>query len=289
MERARIDGVELEYELRGSGQPVVLIHWGVGAVWAEPLLDEPALADGYRLLSYHRAGFAGSGRIEGSISMAEHAEHCRLLMRRVGIERAHVVGHSSSAVIALQLALDFPDAVQTLVLMESARPAPRTETQAEFVRAFVQPAVERYRAGDRTGAVDMWCRGVFGPDYLGPLEQGLPGALEQAVAAADTFFTQELPAVQQWSFTQEDASRVTHPVLAVLGEHSAPTFPERRDLLLAWLPNVEAFELPDATHLLHAQNPRGMAEGLADFFARHADHTRSISNVGNAASTGSSH
>src|SRR5262249_42044222 len=88
MKRALLDGVELEYELRGSGEPVVLIHWGVGVVWAEPLLDEPALADRYRLLSYHRAGFAGSGRIEGSISMAEHAEHCRLLMRQVGIERA---------------------------------------------------------------------------------------------------------------------------------------------------------------------------------------------------------
>ena len=288
MERARIDGVELEYELRGSGDPVVLIHWGVGAVWAEPLLDEPTLADSYRLLSYHRAGFASSSRIEGSISMADHAEHCRLLMRQVGINRAHVVGHSSSAVIALQLALDFPDAVQTLVLMESARPTPRTETQTEFVRAFVEPAVERYRAGDRAGAVETWCRGVFGPDYLGPLEQGLPGALEQAVAAADTFFTQELPAVQQWSFTHEDASRVTQPVLAVLGEHSAATFPERRDLLLAWLPNVEAFDLPAATHLLHAQNPRGMAEGLADFFARHPGHSRSTPSVGGTAGSGSS-
>jgi pimeloyl-ACP methyl ester carboxylesterase len=283
MERALIAGVELEYELRGSGDPVVLIHWGVGVVWAEPLLEEPALADGYRLLSYHRAGFADSSRIEGSITMADHAKHCRLLTQHLGIERAHIVGHSSSAMIALQLALDFPDVVQTLVLMESARPAPATETQAKFVRAFVEPAVKRYRAGDRTGAIDTWCRGVFGPDYLGPLEQGLPGALDQAVAAADTFFTQELPAVQQWSFTQEDAGRVTQPVLAVLGEHTAPTFRERRDLLLAWLPNVEAFDLPDATHLLHAQNPRGMAEGLADFFARHADHTRSVGSAGKTA------
>jgi pimeloyl-ACP methyl ester carboxylesterase len=288
MERARIDSVELEYELRGSGEPVVLIHWGMGVVWAQPLLEEPALADRYRLLSYHRAGFAGSSRIEGSISIADHAKHCRLLMRQVGIERAHIVGHSSSAMIALQLALDSPDAVQTLVLMESARPTPATETQAEFVRAFVEPAVERYRAGDRARAVDTWCRGVFGPDYLGPLEQGLPGALDQAVAAADAFFAQELPAVQRWSFTQEDASRVTHPVLAALGEHTAPTFPERRDLLLAWLPNVEAFDLPGATHLLHAQNPRGMTEGLADFFARHADHTRSVGSAGKTPGSGSS-
>jgi pimeloyl-ACP methyl ester carboxylesterase len=58
-------------------------------------------------------------------------------------------------------------------------------------------------------------------------------------------------------------------VLAVVGEQSAPTFPERRELLLSWLPNVETFELPGATHLLHVQNPRGMAEGLASFFARH--------------------
>jgi pimeloyl-ACP methyl ester carboxylesterase len=269
-ERVLIDGVELEYEARGSGEPVVLIHWGVGVVWAQPLLDEPALANGYRLLSYHRAGFAGSRSIQGSISMADHAEHCRLLMHKLGIERAHVVGHSSSAVIALQLALDFPDAVRTLVLMESARPTPHTETQAEFVRAFVEPAVERYRAGDKTGAVDTFFRGVFGQGYRGALEQGFPGAFDQAVADADAFFTQELPALQQWSFTQEDARRVTQPVLAVLGQHTAPTFPERRDLLLAWLPNVETFDLPDATHLLHGQNPRSMAEGLSGFFARHA-------------------
>lgn len=40
----------------------------------------------------------------------------------------------------------------------------------------------------------------------------------------------------------------------------------------SWLPNVEAFVLPNATHLLHVQNPRGMAEGLAAFFARHPIH-----------------
>jgi 3-oxoadipate enol-lactonase len=97
----------------------------------------------------------------------------------------------------------------------------------------------------------------------------LPKGFEQAVADADTFFRQELPALQQWSFTQEHASRIAQPVLAVTGEDTAATFPERRALLLSWLPNVEPFELPAATHLLHVQNPRGMAEGLASFYARH--------------------
>jgi pimeloyl-ACP methyl ester carboxylesterase len=270
MHRADVGGVELEYELRGSGEPVVLIHWGVSAIWAEPLLDEPALADHYRLLSYHRAGFGGSTPIDRPITMSDHSEHCQLLMRRVGIERAHVVGHSSSVPIALQLALDVPEAVHSVVSMDAARPSPSTEVQAAFRREFVEPAVEHYRAGDKRGAVDTFLRGVFGPHYRDPLEQGLPGAFDQAVSDADAFFSQELPALwQRWSFTEEDARRIRQPVLAVIGQNSAPTFPERRALLLSWLPNAEPFDLPEATHLLHVQNPRGMAEAMASFFGGH--------------------
>ncbi len=269
MERAAVDGLELEYELQGSGEPVVLIHWGFCAAWAEPLMDEPALAARYRLLRYHRAGFAGSDRIQGAVSMAEHAAHCAQLMRELGIGRAHVVGHSSSADIALQLALDFPDAVHTLALMEPARPVPATDDQAEFVRDFVAPAVQRYHAGDKAGAVDTFARGVFGSYYRGPLDRGLPRVFEQAVADADAFFAQELPALQQWSFTQQDARRIPQPVLGVSGENTAPTFPERLQLLLSWLPNVESFDLPGATHLLHLQDPQGIAEALASFYARH--------------------
>jgi pimeloyl-ACP methyl ester carboxylesterase len=269
LERAAVDGLELEYDLRGTGEPVLLIHWGVSVVWAEPLLGEPALADHYCLLTYHRAGFAGSSRIDGPVSIADHAEHALLLMRHLGIERAHIVGHSSSAVIALQLALDFPDAVKTLALMESARPVPPTQLQADFIRDFVEPAVRRYRGGDKAGAFDTFFQGVFGPDYRGALDQGLPGAFEQAVEDADAFFGQELPALQEWSFTREDAARITQPALAILGQFTAPTFPERRELLLSWLPNVEPFDLPGATHLLHAQNSHAMAEGLAAFYRRH--------------------
>jgi pimeloyl-ACP methyl ester carboxylesterase len=238
-------------------------------MWAEPLLEQPALA-GFRLLNYHRAGFGASGRLATPPTVARHAEHCRQLMSQVGIERAHVVGHSSSVAVALQLALDAPDAVRTLVLMDAARPAPATELQAAFRREFVGPAIERYGMGDTEAAVDTFFRGVFGPGYRDPLEQGLPGAFAQAVADAGTFFSQELPALWEgWSFTDVEARRVVQPVLTVVGERSAPTFPERRDLLLSWLPRAEAFELPGATHLLHVQNPSGMAQAIASFCGRH--------------------
>jgi pimeloyl-ACP methyl ester carboxylesterase len=268
-DRVAVNGVELEYELRGTGEPVVLIHWGIGAVWAEPLLDQPALAGRYRLLSYHRAGFAGSSRLDGPATMAAHAVHCHLMMRELGITRAHIVGHSSSVSVALQLALDAPQAVHTLTLMEAARPAPPTDTQQRFGTDVAQAAVQRYRAGDPAGAVDVFFRGVFGPGYRPALDHGLPGAFEQAVADAGAFFTQEMPALRQWPFTEHDARRIQQPTLAVLGTASPPMFAERHKLLLQWLPNAEPLDLPGLTHLLHAQDATAVAEGLAGFFARH--------------------
>jgi pimeloyl-ACP methyl ester carboxylesterase len=277
MVRAALEGVELEYEVRGSGEWVVLIHAGVFADWFKPLLEETALTERYRALSYHRIGYAGSSRLSGSVSIAQQAAHCRSLMRRLGIERAHIVGHSSGGNIALQLALDAPDAVRSLSLLEPALLAAPSGPQAGA--AVIGSATDlglvmhRYAAGDKAGALDAFMRGVSGPDYRVILEQSLPpGAFEQAIADADTFFGQELPALRQWPFTRKDASRVTQPVLAVIGAKStevSSVFGKRQELLLAWLPNVEAFVLPDATHLLHAQNPGGMAQGLAAFFARH--------------------
>ena len=53
----------------------------------------------------------------------------------------------------------------------------------------------------------------------------LPGAFAQAVADADTFFRIELPALEQWSFTQAEAGRITQPVLAVVGADSHALWP----------------------------------------------------------------
>ena len=89
------------------------------------------------------------------------------------------------------------------------------------------------------------------------------------MAEADAFFGQELPALQEWSFTEDDARTIEQPVLAVVGARTAPTFRERLELLASWLPRVETFELPEATHLLHLERPRAMAEAMASFYARH--------------------
>ena len=270
LSRIVVDDTELEYEERGSGEPVLLIHGSILADAFAPLLDVPALTERYRVISYHRRGFAGSARPEGEISIARQAADAQAVLAHLGITRAHVVGHSYGGAIALQLALDAPAAVHSLALLEPTLFA--VPSGEQFIAAVFGSAVERYGTGDRAGAVDTVLCGVAGAAGLAAVRRALPGAIELAETDADTFFRTELPALQAWRFASEEARRIGQPVLAVRGADSdsvAPVFGEGVAMLQGWLPQAEALLVPDATHGLPFMNPSGLAEGLTEFFARH--------------------
>lgn len=74
-------------------------------------------------MNYHRVGYAGSPHVAGTVSIKDQAGQLRALMQSLGIERAHLVGHSCGGNISLQLALDSPQSVQSIALLEAAMPA----------------------------------------------------------------------------------------------------------------------------------------------------------------------
>jgi pimeloyl-ACP methyl ester carboxylesterase len=194
----------------------VLSHAGVFAGWFKPLIVQMQHTN-YQVISYHRVGYAGSSRVRGTVNLSQQAMHLRSLMEHLGVKRAHIVGHSSSANIALQLALDAPNIVHTLILLEPALKV--VKSAQERVSSFA-PVHDRYGNGDKAGAIDAFMRAVAGPDYRADLERALPGAFAQAVEDADTFLGQELPAVQEWSFTPEDANRIRQPACSHWREKS---------------------------------------------------------------------
>ena len=156
-QRASLEGVELEYRTVGVGEPVVLVHAGVFADWFEPLLKEPSLSRRYCLVTYHRVGYAGSSHVAGPVSIAQQAAHVRALMQLLGIDRAHLVGHSSGANIIMQLALDAPQKVRSLALLEMALPVPAGSPG----RARDSPsdgALSRRRQGRSSRYVHARCR-----------------------------------------------------------------------------------------------------------------------------------
>ena len=151
MENAKVNGVELEYEVTGSGEPVLLIS-PVLADGFLPLLSEPALADRYQLIRYHKRGWAGSTHTPAPVTVADHAADAAALLEHLGMPRAHVAGHSSGAAVAAQLALDQPE--------PRAHPGPAGALALSVPggQAFLEqagPAFEAYAGGDHEGARDF--------------------------------------------------------------------------------------------------------------------------------------
>ena len=265
-EKAVFQDVTLEYRLAGAGEPVVFVHGGVFADGLEPLSSSSILAARHRILTWHRVGYGRSGPAAGHAEIASQAAQLAQLMQRLGLPRAHVVGHSSGGLIALQLALDHPAVVRSLVLLEPALPAPGV------VSPGIARALATWRNGDRAGAIDEFMRSVDGDNWRSDLERVLPLAFGQALADAPAFFEQELPAVRAWQFGVAEARRVRAPTLAVMGSQSpevSPNWPARQAFLMAHLPDVEAYVLADATHMLAFHRPEVLARRLMQFFAGH--------------------
>jgi pimeloyl-ACP methyl ester carboxylesterase len=279
MDRTRVNGVELEYEVRGSGEAVLLLHGGLLPDENTPLMSEPALIESYRVINYHRRGFAGSEHPEGNAKIEDQSADARALLGELGVDRVHVVGHSLGGVIGVQLALENPDMVHSLALLEpalmgafaksQAGPEAAAQSQQEF-RDGMARVNEIFEQGDRRGALLAFLETRAGGAFREVLDWLTEtGEFDQAVRDADTFLQVEMPAAYAWSFTPEDARRLTQPVLSILGVQSPERAQKVHEILKKWVPQTEEVKLENAEHALPLMDPPGIAKTLAEWLARH--------------------
>ncbi len=116
------------------------------------------------------------------------------MLRSLQTAIVHVVGHSSGALIALQLAADHPQFVQSLTLIEPAPLGPfQVPAFAELGQQFIGPAIAAFSGGDLPGALDRFLLGVGGPDYRGVVERSLGrDALDDVLRESSFFFSNEI-------------------------------------------------------------------------------------------------
>ena len=127
------------YDEQGSGPPVLCIHGGaVDGRFFDAIV--PTLADHLRVIRMDLWGHGRSPDREGPFTLTSFAADAAELIERVAGGRAHVVGHSIGAVVALTLALEHPDRVDRLVLASGGFDS--SEEQLEDIDGAVAGTVQ---------------------------------------------------------------------------------------------------------------------------------------------------
>ncbi len=121
----------------GPGVPVLLLH-GLGADLGGWMFTQPALAEGRRTIALDLPGHGGSEKDVGPGDPDRFVAAVEDAMARLGLTRAHLVGHSMGGAIAAALALRRPELVASLTLIAPAGLGP--EINRAFVDGFVRAA-----------------------------------------------------------------------------------------------------------------------------------------------------
>jgi len=124
--------VETYYTCVGRGEPLLFIH-GLGSDADGWAFQVPAFADIYRVITYDLRGPGRSGHPPGPYTIEQFAADAAALVDALAATPAHVVGLSLGGAIAFQLALDRPELVRTLTIVNSA-PGLELRTLAERLR-----------------------------------------------------------------------------------------------------------------------------------------------------------
>ena len=114
----RVNGLEMYYEVHGEGEPLILLHGGVGAIemFGEVL---PLLAEGRRVIGVDLQTHGRTADIERPMTVETMANDVAALIEHLGLGEADVMGHSLGGGVALQTAIRHPEVVRKLVLVST--------------------------------------------------------------------------------------------------------------------------------------------------------------------------
>lgn len=115
---ATVNGLNMYYEIHGTGQPLVLIHGGLGTtgMFGEIM---PALSGNREVITVDLQGHGRTADIDRPMSFKASADDIVALMRYLKIEKADVMGYSLGGGVALRTAIEHPDAVRKLVVVSA--------------------------------------------------------------------------------------------------------------------------------------------------------------------------
>lgn len=279
-----VKGRTIRYLAGGDGPPIVLVH-GLGGSATNWVELTPLLAQRHRVLAPDLPGHGGSEALAAVPGLDAFADRVAAVVLHEQAGPAPLVGHSLGGLVALRLALRYPELVSCLVLAGSAGLSTGRPLLRELLTAFtiIRPGRLAGRYRTLVGRSPLLRRIVFGfvsvADPAGLTDAAVEGFLAGQLLHTDT--ASAWRALRQ-DDPREELDRVPVPVLVLWGAEDAQ------------LPLADGFEyarrlraplrtIAGCGHLLIGERPAACAHAIEDFIV--AADKRSAAPAG-AAGTG---
>ena len=268
-----INGYRMHYQVYGQGQPLVMIHGGLGGGEGSAAFVEhhaSVLSRRFRMIVYDRRAAGRSETPEDGYSIENYDRDLLGLLDHLGVAQAHILGSSAGGPIALRFALDHPEMTQTLLLintMSYAQKGERAVRQQELDDLLAREAsVGRLAAVER--AVDArW------PSR----REGQPASFQRLVDINLERFEGIARTIQSYldigDSLESRLSGLRVPTLIVHGDADSRIPVKCGHQLQNSIPGSELYIVPGAEHGLLSNEPELLRNIIFQFLERMAPQT----------------
>ena len=243
---ADVNGVHMYYESHGTGAPLVLLHGGVMTIDLNFAGLIPTLAQTHQVIGVEMQGHGRTADIDRPLTPANLAGDVVGLLDHLGIEAAHVLGHSFGGAVALELAVSHAARVRSIVPISAS-------VRIEGMHPdLLDPS--KYATSDRMPTPEDFAAMRDAYVRLSPHPEQFDAFIARMGGSAHD--------LKGWS--DEQLAGITAPTLIVLGDHDFVTV-EHGALMRELIPGSTLAVLPGTTHMQVTRRAEYLLPMLANF------------------------
>ena len=255
------NGIRMYVRSRGNGRPIIFIH-GLG--WDHTLWDNAAasLAKRYLTVAADTRGHGRTDKPEGAYTITGFSDDWHGLLGVLGLERVCVVGFSLGGMIAMTLALEHPELVETLVLASTLCRAD------DSLQEKLEARIETAKREDPEASARLGAQQIFSPRFIADE----PQRVESFVGWRTAMSQEPLFAAARASYGFDVSSRLNEisvPTLVMYAEDDVITPPSDAELIIQSLPQTEEVRFPETGHMIPVEQPAEFETELSAFLTRH--------------------
>jgi pimeloyl-ACP methyl ester carboxylesterase len=265
---AKVLGADVHYVEAGEGPALLLIH-GLGASTFSYRKNIAALGRRFRTVALDLPGFGFSTRSVPGLSLTAQARYVAAFLDALGIENASLAGHSMGGTVVQRFALNCPERVERLVLIDSTTDAQMrsaawlSRPAKALLPAFVSFVLHFKPVRLRWLGAAVYDRSYLTPEVLSGY--AAPGRVRGNVAAFQRLLidrTRDAPI---------DASRIRAPTLILWGEADRIVRPAVGQRLHEEIPGSQLIIVPKAGHWVPEEQPEAVNHSLIEFLTAQDD------------------